>query len=79
MLPNMQVESSTTPFLTVDEVEQVHRQRVVSLIGHVFQLTYAAMLDALIQDEKVNHCNGYGVPLRTKSSKHVHTILNAHK
>ena len=33
----MQVESSATPLLTVDEVENVQRQRVASLIGHVFQ------------------------------------------
>ena len=57
----MQVESSSTPFLTIDEVEQVHRQRAVSLIGHVFQLTYAAILDALIQEEKITRCNGCAV------------------
>ena len=44
----MQVESSATPLLTVDEVEKVQRQRVASLIGHVFQLTYAATVDKLI-------------------------------
>ena len=41
----MQVESSATPLLTVDEVKKVQRQWVASLIGHVFQLTYAAMAD----------------------------------
>ena len=46
----MQVESSATPLLTVDEVEKVQRQRVASLIGHVFQLTYAATVDKLIQE-----------------------------
>ena len=46
MAPDMQVESSATPLLMVDEVEQVHRQRAVSLIGHVFQLTYAAILQS---------------------------------
>ena len=48
----MQVESSATPLLTVDEVEKVQRQRVASLIGHVFQLTYAATVDKLIQNWK---------------------------
>ena len=43
----MQVESSATPLLTVDEVEKVQRQRVASLIGHVFQLTYAATVESL--------------------------------
>ena len=57
----MQVESNTTLFLTVDEVEQVHRQRAVNLIGHVFQLTYATILDALVQEEKVTRCNGCAI------------------
>ena len=38
--PNMQVESSTTPLSTIDEVEKVQRQRIASFIGHAFQLTY---------------------------------------
>ena len=33
----MQVGSSATPLLTIDEVEKVH--------GHVFQLTNAALID----------------------------------
>ena len=45
----MQVESSATPLLTIDEVEKVQRQRIASFVGHVFQLTYAAMVDKLIQ------------------------------
>ena len=53
----MQVESSATLLLTVDEVEKVQRQRVASLIGHVFQLTYAATVDKLIQEEKLNRCH----------------------
>ena len=57
----MQVESSTTPLLTVDEVEKVQRQRVASLIGHVFQLTYAATVDKLIQEQKLNGCHGCAI------------------
>ena len=38
----MQVESSATPLLTIDEVEK-------SLIGHVFQLTFGAMIHKLVQ------------------------------
>ena len=30
-----------------------------SLVGHVFQLTYAAMFDRLIHEEKLNRCNGF--------------------
>ena len=59
--PNMQVESSATPLLTVDEVEKVQRQRVASLIGHVFQLTYAATVDKLIQEQKLNRCHGCAI------------------
>ena len=57
----MQVKWSATPLLTVDEVEQVHRQRAVSLIGHVFPRTYAAILDAMIQEEKVTCCHGCAI------------------
>ena len=46
----MQVESSASPLLTIDEVEKVQRQRVASLIGHVFQLAYAATVDTLFQE-----------------------------
>ena len=38
--PDMQVESSTTPLFTIDEVEKVQRQRIASFIVHAFQLTY---------------------------------------
>ena len=54
----MQVESSTTPLLTIDEVEKVQRQRIASFIGHAFQLTYAALIDKLVQQEKLNRFNG---------------------
>ena len=50
MVPNIQVESN---ILTVDEVERIQRQKIASLVGHVLQLTYAAMLDALIHEEKL--------------------------
>ena len=44
--------------LTVDEVEQIQRKKVATLIGHVFQLTYVAFFDKLVQEEKVNRCHG---------------------
>ena len=54
----MQVESIAIPLLTIDEVEKVHRQKIASFIGHVFQLTNAALIDNLIQQEKLHHCHG---------------------
>ena len=57
----MQVESSASALLTIDEVEKVQRQRIASFIGHVFQLTYAAFIDKLIQQEKLNHCDGCAI------------------
>ena len=44
----MQVESSCKPLLTIDEVENVQRQKIASFIGHVFQLTYAATVELSI-------------------------------
>ena len=44
--------------LTVDEVEQIQHTQVATIIGHVFQLTYAAFFDKLVQEEKVNRCHG---------------------
>ena len=37
------------------------RQKIASLVGHVFQLTYAAMFDTLIQEEKLNRCHGCAI------------------
>ena len=54
----MQVESTCKPTLTVDEVEQIQRKKVATIIGHVFQLTYAAFFDKLDQEEKVSRCHG---------------------
>ena len=54
----MQVESSVTPLLTIDEVEQIQRKKVATILGHVFQLTYATLFDKLVQGEKVNRCHG---------------------
>ena len=54
----MQVESNATPMLTIDEVEKVQRQKIASFIGYVLQLTNAALIDKLIQQEKLHHCHG---------------------
>ena len=47
--------------LTVDEVEQIQCKKVATIIGHVFQLTYAAFFDKLVQEEKVNRCQGCAI------------------
>ena len=54
----MQVESSATPLLTIDEVEKVQRQKIAIFIGQVFQLTNVALIDKIIQQEKLHHCHG---------------------
>ena len=61
MVSNIHVDSRLGRLLTIDEVEQVQRQRIASLIGHIFQLTYANMVDELIQEEKLNHCHGCAI------------------
>ena len=57
----MHVESRAIPLLKIDKVEKVQRQRITSFIGHVIQLAYAAMVDKLIQQEKLNHCHGCAI------------------
>ena len=57
----MQVESSATPLLMIDEVEKIQLLRIANFIGHVFQLTYAGTVDKLIQQQKLNHCHGCAI------------------
>ena len=59
MVPNIILKSTNS--LTVDEVEKIQRQKIASLVGHVFQLTYAAIFDGVIHEEKVNRCNGCAI------------------
>ena len=47
--------------MTIDEVEQVQRQSIAGLLGHIFQLTYANMVDELIHEEKLNRCHGCAI------------------
>ena len=44
MVLNIHVDSRLGRLLTIDEVEQVQRQRIASFIGHIVQLAYANML-----------------------------------
>ena len=57
----MQAKTTFKPMLTVDEVEQIDRKKVATIIGHVFQLTYAAYCDKLVQEEKANRCQGCAI------------------
>ena len=61
MVSNIHVDSRRGRLLTIDEVEQVQRQSIAGLIGHTFQLTYANMVDKLIQEEKLNRCHGCAI------------------
>ena len=61
----MQVESSATSLLTIDEVEQIQRKKLATIIGYVFYLTYAAFFDKLVQEEKVNRCHGCAIQNRS--------------
>ena len=61
LFTTIKLASTTKTQLTVDEVEKVQRQRIASLVGHVFQLTYAAIFDFLIQKEKANRCDGCAI------------------
>ena len=58
MVSNIHVDSRLGRLLTIDEVEQVQRQSIASLISHTFQLTYANMVDELIQAQKLNRYHG---------------------
>ena len=60
-VPKIVVDLSATPRLIVDEVEQVQRQKIAGLISHIFQLTYANMVNELIQEEKLNRCHGCAI------------------
>ena len=68
----MQVESTSKPLLTIDEVEQIQRKKVATIIGHVFQLTYAAFFDKFVQEEEVNRYHGYAIDY---SSQRQHSCL----
>ena len=61
MVPNIVVDLRATPRLAVDEVERVQRHSIAGLIGHIFQLTYANMVDEQIQEEKLNCCHGCAI------------------
>ena len=55
------VELSTNPFLTMDEVQHIQRQQMVSLIAQVCRLPYAAMVDSLVHEEKMSNCHGCAI------------------
>ena len=54
------------------KLKKKQRQWVASLIGHVFQLTYAAMVDKVFQQEKLNRCHGFAIQ---QPSQNQHSCL----
>ena len=54
----------------VDELDQVSAQLAAFLVEHVFQLTFAALCNEIIQQEKVSCCNGcaFDHPSQTEHS-----------
>ena len=54
----------------VDEFDQVSAQLAAFLVEYVFQLTFAALCDGIIQQEKVSCCNGcaFDHPSQTEHS-----------
>ena len=57
----LRVQSTGKLQLTVDEIEKIQRKQVATIIGHVFQLTYAAFCENLVHQEKVDQCNGCAI------------------
>ena len=66
------VELSTKPFLTIDEVQHIQRQQIVSLIAHVLRLAYAATADSLVHEEKMRNCHGCAIQ---RPSQRQHSCL----
>ena len=57
----MQAKTTFKAMLTMDEIEQIDCKKVATIIGQVFQLTYAAYCDKLVQEEKANRCHGCAI------------------
>lgn len=49
---HIEFKSNTIPYVTVDEIEKMQRQRTV---------THSAVFDFLIQEKEVNRCNGCAI------------------
>ena len=60
------VELSTKPVLTMDKVQHIQRQQIVSLIAHVFRLAYATMVDSVVLEEKMRNCHGCAIEHRSQ-------------
>ena len=61
MAPNIEIQPPHFVFYPVDECEKVTVQRAVAVVGHVFQLVFAAVCDELIQQETLGRCIGCAV------------------
>ena len=63
MISILKVQFARKKVLTLTNIlwNIIQRQKMASFIGNVFQLTYAALVDKLIQQEKLNHCDGCAI------------------
>ena len=61
MAPNIDIQPPHFVFYPVDECEKVTVQRAVAVVGQVFQLSFAAVCDELIQQETLGRCIGCAV------------------
>ena len=63
MISFLKVQFARKKVLTLTNIlwNIVQRQGIASFIGHVFELTYAALVDKLTQQEKLNHCDGCAI------------------
>ena len=52
MAPNIEIQPPHFVFYPVDECEKVTVQRAVAVVGHVFQLAFAAVCDELISSAR---------------------------
>ena len=59
MEPKNEIQAPHVTFNPIDELENVENKRGAVLVGHVFQLSFAAACDELIQQEKWEHCHGF--------------------
>ena len=58
MVSKKEIQPPHLVFHPIDELENVENERAVVLVGHVFQLAFAAVCDELIQQEIRENCHG---------------------
>ena len=61
MEPKNEIQPPHVTFHPIDELENGENKRGAVLVGHVFQLAFAAVCDELIQQEKWEQCHGCAI------------------